>query len=586
MDSENKVVVEKKSRKEKRKETRLTQNQNKHKSWTEHQNKKKLKRIENQLKRKVKSENEDSERRKIAEFFSEETIEERPVLKVKKEKESLERKKSKEELKEKKENKSLKRKPKTKFEEYLEMDMNKGLVSAEEDLKLERKLAKKLKVKNGKLRGLDDEMNMLFDGMPSILESAMDEKASDDEDGAGTLKKIRKKRKVSVEEEESKNEVNVEKESVETELVEDGAAEVLPEEPCTKTPEVAENVKYIPPHLRSQMRSESHEHTQFRRRIRGLLNRLSESNVESFTEQMSTIYRSIDRSTGCQILSEEILASCSGGPRGNEQYAAVFAAFVAGMACSVGIDFGAKLIASLAKSFEDEYMKEDNLSLRNLTLLLSYLCIFGVCSSGLIYDFLNILSKRLMEIDVATIVTILQCCGMKLRGDDPSAMKDFILTVQNRAIELKSPGSAPNDQLMTNSKRMEFMLETICDIKNNKKRAKEDPAHHTRIKKWLQKLRVEDILLRGLKWNKLLDPNKKGQWWLSGDIASTADNAKEVASTIDREVLEAQKLLQLAAAQRMNTDTRRAIFCIIMSGEDYIDAFEKLLRLNLSGKQV
>ncbi|KAF5206325.1 MIF4G domain-containing protein / MA3 domain-containing protein, partial [Thalictrum thalictroides] len=157
------------------------------------------------------------------------------------------------------------------------------------------------------------------------------------------------------------------------------------------------------------------------------------------------------------------------------------------MACSVGIDFGAKLIASLAKSFEDEYMKEDNLSLRNLTLLLSYLCIFGVCSSGLIYDFLNILSKRLMEIDVSTIVTILQCCGMKLRGDDPSAMKDFILTVQNRAIELKSPGSAPNDQLMTNSKRMDFMLETICDIKNNKKRAKEDPAHHTRIKKWLQK---------------------------------------------------------------------------------------------------
>jgi len=31
-------------------------------------------------------------------------------------------------------------------------------------------------------------------------------------------------------------------------------------------------------------------------------------------------------------------------------------------------------------SGQDEYNKEDNLSLRNLTLLLSYLCIFGVCS--------------------------------------------------------------------------------------------------------------------------------------------------------------------------------------------------------------
>jgi nucleolar MIF4G domain-containing protein 1 len=49
--------------------------------------------------------------------------------------------------------------------------------------------------------------------------------------------------------------------------------------------------------------------------------------------------------------------------------------------------------------------------------------------------------------------------------------------------------------------------------------------------------------------------------------------------------VETQKLVQLAAAQRMNTDIRRAIFCIIMSAEDYVDAFEKLLRLGLSGKQ-
>lgn len=99
-------------------------------------------------------------------------------------------------------------------------------------------------------------------------------------------------------------------------------------------------------------------------------------------------------------------------------------------------------------------------------------------------------------------------------------------------------------------------------------------------------LRVEDILHRGLKWNKLLDPEKKGQWWLSGNILSTSDNIEQVASKIDKEVMEAQKLLQLAAEQRMNTDARRAIFCIIMSGEDYVDAFEKILRLDLPGKQV
>lgn len=100
----------------------------------------------------------------------------------------------------------------------------------------------------------------------------------------------------------------------------------------------------------------------------------------------------------------------------------------------------------------------------------------------------------------------------------------------------------------------------------------------------LFQLRIDDIVLRGLTWSKLLDPEKKGQWWSS--VENPRYDAEEVANAIDKEVLEAQKMLQLAAAQRMNTDARKAIFCIIMSSEDYIDAFEKLLRLDLPGKQV
>ncbi|KAI3443378.1 hypothetical protein Pfo_000043 [Paulownia fortunei] len=341
--------------------------------------------------------------------------------------------------------------------------------------------------------------------------------------------------------------------------------------------------RYVAPHLRSHGGNESAEYAQVRKRVRGLLNRLSETNVESITGEVSTLFHSVGRSVGSQIVSEEVVASCSGGPRGNEQYAAVFAAFVAGMACLVGIDFGAKLLARLALCFEEEYLKEDNLSLRNLTLLFSYLYVFGLCSSELIYDFLIMLGKRLTEVDVSTVLTVLQCCGMKLRGDDPVGMKNFISSVQSRVNELKA--SSGNGQSNISSKRMEFMIEIICDIKNNKKRSKEDTVQHTLIKKWLQKLRVDDILIRGLQWSRLLDPSKKGQWWLSGDIASTTENIEEVAGTIDKEIPETKKMLQLAASQRMNTDARRAIFCVIMSGEDYIDAFEKLLRLDLPGKQ-
>ncbi|KAK2638295.1 hypothetical protein Ddye_026090 [Dipteronia dyeriana] len=496
---------------------------------------------------------------------------------------------------------------KTKFEGFLEMDMLKADISAEEDLKLERKLAKKLKIKNRKLRGDDDGLNMLFEGISSVLDSLEegeeipdaeelpDKKKciSDSEETNGLelaleevpakapLRKKQRKRKLSEQGQED-NVIGDTADGVSNPLVTDDA-EVKLVVTLVKSSIVESGVKYVAPHLRFQTGNESEEHTQIRRRVRGLLNRLSDSNVESVTGEMSTIFLSAGRSIGSQIISEEVLASCSSGPRGNEQYASVFAAFVAGMACSVGIDFSAKLMASLAKYFENEYRKEDNLSLRNLTLLLSYLCIFGICSSELIYDFLIMLSKQLAEIDVSTILTILQCCGMKIRSDDPAAMRDFILGVQNRVSELKASSKGGEDKL--NGKRMEFMLETICDIKNNKKRSKEDTVQHTRIKKWLQKLRVEDILIRGLTWSKLLDPKKKGQWWLSGEMGSKTEDVEEVASTIDKEVLEARKMLQLASAQRMNTDARRAIFCIIMSGEDYIDAFEKLLRLDLPAKQ-
>lgn len=38
------------------------------------------------------------------------------------------------------------------------------------------------------------------------------------------------------------------------------------------------------------------------------------------------------------------------------------------------------------------------------------------------------------------------------------------------------------------------------------------------------------------------------------------------------------KIIELARKQRMNTDIRRSIFCVLMTSEDFLDAFEKLLK--------
>lgn len=628
-----------KTRRERRKEDRKMTTQKKHESWVQHQQFKKQRRAEENKRKfgnsKAKYVNK-SKNLKEKEDMEEDATnsrrnqspEEKNVPTKMERKLGLLGHSGSNAPKTVKEKKGMRRNLKTKFEEYLEMDTKDAC--AEEDLEMERRLAKKLKLKDGKLKRMDDEMDMLLEGIPSVLDSfdkgevpdanqftieGVEDTTSDkkhkkkksskesSEDGSedvmGAISELQQSLGAEVGLEEGASETpshnrNKKKSKRKQDMagdmtigVSDPAethdAEAVLQETSKKAPAVASSIKYVAPHLRSLAGNESEEYIQIRRRVRGLLNRLSESNVESITGEMATIFRSTIRSVSTQIIINEVLAACSGGPRGNEQYAAVFASFVAGLACSVGMDFSAKFMALLAKAFEDECLKEDNISLRNLTLLLSYLCIFGVCSSDLIYDLLITLSKRLREIDVSTILTVLNCCGMKIRSDDPTAMKNFIQSVQNRVNELKA--SSVEGQANINGKRMEFMLETIFDIKNNKKRPKEETAPHARIKKWLQKLRVEEILIRGLKWSKLLDPDNKGQWWLSGGMAAKTDNVQEVANTIDKDVLEAQKMLQLASSQRMNTDARKAIFCIIMSGEDYIDAFEKLLRLDLVGKQ-
>ncbi|GJM88462.1 hypothetical protein PR202_ga04525 [Eleusine coracana subsp. coracana] len=426
-----------------------------------------------------------------------------------------------------------KRKPKSNFQEYLEIEMG-GAVSREEDLEMERRLAKKLKVRKGKLGGDDDKKKGKNNTME--LEESDDEGLDMGEESDGSVFESEGEAKLDKKKKKAK------KDAMELEEMDNGGVDMGEEDDGV-------GFEYEDGDGRS---------------------------IDMGEEDDEAGSESEDGEPNVSVVPTESIG----------KYAAVFAAFVAGMACLVGIDFSAKILASLARLFEDEYSKEDGLSLRNLTLLLCYLCIFGVISSDLMYNLLSVLSKRLTELDVSTVLTILQCCGMKLRGDDPGAMKDFILMIQNSVNQLKSHSAVQEDgKADIHSKRMEFMLETICDIKNNKKRPKEDPSHHTRIKKWLQKLKSEDILLRGLTWSKLLEPDKKGQWWLSGDVSSTTGNIEDVAAVISKDVAETQKLLQLAAAQRMNTDIRRAIFCIIMSAEDYVDAFEKLLRLGLSGKQ-
>lgn len=66
----------------------------------------------------------------------------------------------------------------------------------------------------------------------------------------------------------------------------------------------------------------------------------------------------------------------------------------------------------------------------------------------------------------------------------------------------------------------------------------------------------------------LIVAEENGKWWVVGSAWSgnISENNSQNKKTFKSEGY-SQKLLELASKQRMNTDTRRSIFCIIMSAE-------------------
>lgn len=168
-----------KSRKEKRKEARRIKTQQRLHQWVIHQAGKR--------KRAQKAAGHDEEEQEPA------TVKPLLSLKVKEDYAELEQENStvvpsrrgKARRTEKDEKKEKKRK--TKFEEFLERDMQRAaLLNAEADLALERRLAKKLKVKGGKLGGFDDGMADILDGLGEGAEILVTE---EDAPNPKTLKK-------------------------------------------------------------------------------------------------------------------------------------------------------------------------------------------------------------------------------------------------------------------------------------------------------------------------------------------------------------------------------------------------------------
>ncbi|XP_016016460.2 nucleolar MIF4G domain-containing protein 1 isoform X2 [Rousettus aegyptiacus] len=349
--------------------------------------------------------------------------------------------------------------------------------------------------------------------------------------------------------------------------------------------------KYVPPPVRRAEETvdaqKQEERERLKKRIKGLLNRLSEPNMASISGQLEELYMAHSRKDVSDTLAGALLSTCAPAVPVPGRLVMEHVLLVSVLHRTVGVEVGAHVLEAVVRKFDDVYESgSEGKECDNLFTIVAHLYNFHVVQSLLVFDILKKLIGTFTEKDIELILLMLKNVGFSLRKDDALSLKELISEAQAKA---SGAGSQFQDQT-----RIRFMLETMLALKNNdmRKIPGYDPEPVERLRK------AQRALVRGassgteaqlrVSWDGVLNAERTGRWWIVGSAwtgAPMIDSSrqkvpqKQLAGTVSA------KMLDLARKQRMNTDVRRTIFCTIMTSEDFLDAFEKLLKLGLKDQQ-
>ncbi|KFQ43592.1 Nucleolar MIF4G domain-containing protein 1, partial [Nestor notabilis] len=349
--------------------------------------------------------------------------------------------------------------------------------------------------------------------------------------------------------------------------------------------------KYVPPQVRRAQETlddkKREELGRLKKMVNGLINRLSEPNLSSISGQMEELYMANSRKDMNETLTDILMNACVTAVAMPARLIMEHVLLVSVLHHNVGIEVGAHFLEAVVKKF-DELSKSDaeGKECENLLALIAHLYNFHVVHCLLIFDILKKLVSAFTEKEIELILFLLKNVGFSLRKDDALALKELITEAQRKANTA--------EKKLQDQTRVRFMLETMLALRNNdmRKIPGYDPEPVEKLRK-LQRTLVhksgsgKETQLR-VSLESLLSADRVGRWWIVGSSWSGAPMIDDTNSKTQQKLhmgKVSSKIMELARKQRMNTDIRRSIFCVLMTSEDYLDAFEKLLKLGLKDQQ-
>ncbi|KAM3957925.1 LOW QUALITY PROTEIN: nucleolar MIF4G domain-containing protein 1 homolog [Aphomia sociella] len=340
---------------------------------------------------------------------------------------------------------------------------------------------------------------------------------------------------------------------------------------------------YIPPHLRNKDATSDKDLAVLKRQIKSVLNKLAGTNLHWACTSIENLYSNNSRNSVNTALTQLWLEATVATAHTPDRLVAEHAALVAILHANVATEIGAHFLQELCKRFDAMMQSSQPIEdkrLDNLVSCLAYLYCFKIYHANLLYDILGRLMDQLTEKNIECVLVALRSVGGVLRKEEPLALKNFIHETQAKVAKMNESAA--------NGSRIKFLLEVLLAVKNNN--LNKIPGYEPTYSEQLRK-QVRLVIRRGnygaplhVRLEDLLGADEKGKWWVVGS-AWEGNHARQEDKTTVKLPSTDQKLLELAKKQRMNTDVRRSIFCVIMSAEDYMDAFEKLQHLGLKGQQ-
>ena len=348
---------------------------------------------------------------------------------------------------------------------------------------------------------------------------------------------------------------------------------------------IQESAKYVPPAARvtaDDINTDDERLQILRKQLKGCLNRVAEHNIHTIANQVEGMYMTNSRNNMNRLLSSLVFEALVTDVLTPDRLICEHMMLIAILHANVGVEVGAHFLEILVKrlvKMMDEPQDVEKKQLDNAIIMISHLYNFKVYGHKLLYQILHRLVSKFSEKEIELILLILKTVGFLLRKDDPIALKEFIQDLQERASGESKEGS-----------RVKFMLDVLLAIKNNNvsKIPQYDPSHMEHLKKVIKSvIRKGNMITQfNVSLEDLLHVDENGKWWVVGSAWSGSNTVDNQGKPKQRDNLQfGRKILELAQKQRMNTDTRRNIFCILMTAEDYLDAFEKLHHLGLKDRQ-